>query len=86
MKVKLCKRCGTKIFNPANATKYCANCRQEVAKVRYIERYYWLKEHRMCVECGHERAKQGKIHCKKCAEEARVRATVYKFEKLQAKQ
>ena len=30
------------------------------------ERYYWYKEHGICVQCGSEKAKPGHIYCSTC--------------------
>lgn len=32
------------------------------------ERYVWLKEHHVCVGCGHEDAEPNRVYCFECAE------------------
>lgn len=74
MKVKLCKRCGTKIFNPARNTKYCVDCKSEAlkeySKNYYKECYSWLKSNHICTRCGHKRAETGRVLCSVCLEKS----------------
>lgn len=37
-----------------------------------MERYYWLKEHKICTTCGHEDAFEGHTRCPKCIEKASI--------------
>lgn len=37
-----------------------------------IERYYWLKEHHICVSCGCEEAEKNSIYCLICKEDKKV--------------
>lgn len=36
------------------------------------ERYYWLKEHRICVSCGHRDAERNSVYCFICREKVRI--------------
>lgn len=42
----------------------------EEERKRESDRYYWLKEHGICVKCGHEDARPGRTRCEACAEKA----------------
>ena len=45
---------------------------------QHRERYYWYKEHGICVRCGQEDAAPGKVKCEECAaKEATRRLAAY---------
>lgn len=52
---------------------------------QHRERYYWYKEHGICVSCGQEEAAPGKVRCEECAMKAAAwaRAAYYRQGKAQ---
>ena len=53
-----------------NNSEYCKN------------RYYWLKQHGICVECGAENAEKGRVHCRKCAKTNQEYSTIWYYKKI----
>lgn len=59
--------------------------RRAKACARHRERYYWYKEHGICVSCGQEEAAPGKVRCEECAAKVTTRrlAAYYRQGKAQ---
>ena len=50
------------------------------------ERYYWYKEHGICVSCGQEEAAPGKVRCEECAAKEATRRLAAYYQQGKAQQ
>ena len=60
--------------------------RKEQLRAYNKERYNWLKEHHICVNCGHEKAELGTIYCLVCREDLKIRQRGYYHKKAKNKE
>lgn len=60
--------------------------KSEYGKQYLKERYYWLKEHHICVACGSEDAEKNSIYCLICKEDNKARQKERYHKKAKSKE